>query len=71
MFRIRRENQDAVAKLFPDATFGPAPTSYMGGCSDPECCMQHPGTGMIGVRVFGVSGNQFHKALVAAGIVKQ
>lgn len=57
-----------------DATFrgpGTAYGSWNGGCSDPRCCLQHPGLGdpAWGTLVTSASGTQAHRVWVEAGIV--
>jgi hypothetical protein len=69
--RIKKTNHAAVAALFPEAVFCTPHTTWGSGCSDPGCCSQHPTIGkMIGINVPGISGNEFHRRLVAAGITK-
>lgn len=47
-------------------------SQWLGGCSDPRCCDQHPGhhngQPMLSV-VSRLSGRALHRAAVAAGII--
>jgi len=73
-FRIKASNIVSVLAIFPGAIIVPAPGPWLHGCSDPDCCIQHPGVAsdgspMVGIKV-PVTGGAFHRALVGAGIVR-
>lgn len=73
--RVKESNASAAVRAIPGARITAAPTRMAGGCSDPQCCTQHPGVidGERAVGILlpeGVSGRAAHRALVAAGAVK-
>ena len=53
----------AVRKADPTAELCAPPSSWLGGCTDPGCCAQHPGTGMVGLGS-ALSGTHLHKIIV-------
>jgi hypothetical protein len=56
-----------------NATIGPPSPHLCGGCADPSCCDQHPGTYM-GKPMYDVntaiSGKKLHKIAASLGLVK-
>lgn len=74
-FRVRESIAEQVVQMFPGSRIVKPPRSLDGGCGDPGHCAQHPGytlTGelMVGIARTGVSGQEFHRRLVAAGLVR-
>lgn len=74
IIRIKQSNIKAAISAIGGGKIVSAPTSWHGGCSDPQCCTPHPGIidGEIAVGVelpHGMSGSQAHKRLRAAGVV--
>lgn len=72
--RIKQSNIEAALVAFGGGKIVSAPTSFHGGCNDPQCCIPHPGVidgdFAVGVELpHGMSGSQAHKRLRAAGIV--
>lgn len=73
-FRVRKINLEKVRKLFPDLVVcAPHRTigvrNFYDGFEEPVQYTDESLAQFVGVKV-NISGNKFHKALVAAGIVR-
>lgn len=75
-FRVRKVNLEKVKTLFPSLVVCEPPRTiganeFNDGWEQPLEYTDEYLQQFVGVRLENVSGNQFHKALVAAGIVKK
>lgn len=75
--RVRALHGPLLAQALRDAGFqahwlgpGTAHMGFHGGCLDPDCCQQHPGSPQAyGAVLTNASGRQAHRVWVKAGLV--